>query len=231
MSTKIVCKGCGQRNDLGRVFCGGCGKRLDLSSTSLAELGDHSASGVSGLVRKCCVALLLLAVVGTAGLILWPQPARDKPGLPSGARSVPLKLEGLKIAVEGQRSAAATFAEAEINGYLAAWGRDHKLSSLTVDLQPGQFDALAVWPLAPALLGRGRVRLQLSLFLCGSFQGRGLAVRSARLGHLPLPGVCAALAVKWFSGLAVAAVGQPEVARAVREVRLEAHSVVVKVGG
>jgi hypothetical protein len=235
VATKIICKSCQAHNDLGRMFCSGCGQRLDFSPGSLS--GSGGGGDVAGKARRALVVVAVFGLLAVVALALWTPVVPAAAGLESGVRSVPQKFKGLQIAVQGKRSASASFTEQELNGFLAAKARELKLARLQVDLRPGEFEVVAVKRFVdkPATAGepeKAPLPFGLAWSLSGTMESGKPKARSARLGHLPLPGPLAGAALEWFRRLADRAAPDAASFRpAVKSVQLEADRAVVSVGG
>ena len=74
----VICKNCGNHNDLGRIFCTKCGKRLELKAP---DVEDAIRKGEGGFpVGKIVTALIVVLVVAGVGLAFWPMPAAPAAG-------------------------------------------------------------------------------------------------------------------------------------------------------
>lgn len=187
------CPRCGNANELGRVFCSKCGVRLDLSRVNTRMLARGATKPHEGFFRLVRV-LVLLALACVIGLVLWPTELVGEPGSIRDARLLENKIQGL---VRAQNSGLYVFeivAEREVNAYLAeVLKRDENLSrsdgmrlgleAIRVRFQPEVMTVvlLANW-------GPLRLSYEIQGVPVTGTGGFSMDVRSARWGHLLLPG-------------------------------------------
>lgn len=223
MPIRIECSNCGYQNDLGRVFCAQCGVKLDLQATSARELKAHRHVDVAGLVRRLVTAVLLLLVVGTLGLALWPEAIPGTEFDKSGPVQVPMKAKAVKAAISYKRAATLNLSEGELNGFLSERGRSRGLTHLVIDLKPGTFSLYAgrTWYPATNVTWLAWVKGSFSIGMQGSFSQGILHVEGARVGHLPLPALARAPVVNTFSSLFEDVLREQRVVTALKSVAIE----------
>jgi hypothetical protein len=198
----IVCKKCGLQNPLGRVFCQGCGSKLDLAhvGTDTVAAMTRPAGRAGGWVKIAAWtvgALLALSVV----LALWPnaRPIGDRGNRPGGLR-LQNQLRVVSTLRAGQK-VDITMKEADLNAFIEHFkvqGTD--IASLSASLRPGRIDVRMVRPLWRMDVKTFRLEPRVSIDLVLSPAGRGLRVRGASVGHLPLFGPLRTMAVRRVYG-------------------------------
>lgn len=223
MAIRIECSNCGHRNDLGRVFCVSCGQKLDLRSTSMGDLQERREVDYGKWIQPLLVGVVILAVAGIVGAILWPVPTPVVFFDDSGAVQVPIKARAVRAALSYNREIKITLTEAEINGFLAERAKSRKVGKLAMDLRTGTFDIYAGFNWAPAtnVAWLAKVRLPVSMDLRGGFQAGVLTVERARIGHLPLPGASRKVVLDYFGTLFADVVGEKRFVSSLKSVAID----------
>ena len=233
MAIKIDCAACGFDNDLGRVFCTQCGQKLDMRRTSISDLQSRRELDFGKTLGRILLRTFAVAIVIVLALAFWPMPRAAIVLDQTGAPQVVLKTRAVKKALVAQRSVSVEFTETELNGYLAVRAKARDLRALTVDLKPGVFE-LQAWMTWHApftnIAWLAKAGLPLSCGLTGSFEGGKLAVTKGRVGHLPLVGPTAGMAVSLFGSVLNDVAGEKEVVGALTQATINEGKVELRFG-
>jgi hypothetical protein len=184
----MTCPNCEGRIPLGRVFCDRCGAKLDLSGLSRDMIPVQRKPWIP-TVLKIVAAAIVLAIVTSALLALWPRREPiGKAGTRLGARRAESQLDTANRLGAGQ-SLTVWLSEEDVNGYLEFFG-DSKLGLqwLRVRTRPGYFEVRSLKQLDPVEIGPLRVVVTLTLDLACVPVGNRILPRRGSLGHLRLPG-------------------------------------------
>jgi hypothetical protein len=139
--------------------------------------------------------VLLLAVAALAGVILWPARPVGITGAPEQADAFEKKVLSLEQAVRMRARLTVLVSEAELNAYLARAVNTTResaqdaamamqISDLNMDVTPSVITTVLI-------AGWGPLRVSYEIVGTPEIKADGFSmnVKSARLGHLPLPGM------------------------------------------
>lgn len=199
MSAKIRCPQCGILNDVPQLICRQCGAKLDYDT--LENRGCYAGAGGGARTVRF---LVLAALVAALGLMLWPVTPAGRVGSATDAEAFHAKFILMETAIRFQQPYEMLLDEGEINAYLAemvlrsggaARGRGLQLGLKKINLASadGRLTLLVAASWGPATLtyevGGAPARE-------ADGAGSQWQIRSARIGHLPLP----RLADGWIMG-------------------------------
>ncbi|MBU0677889.1 MAG: hypothetical protein KJ626_07200 [Verrucomicrobia bacterium] len=192
MSLGPVCKICGQKNDLARIFCTKCGAKLDLSHVEPAGAGSGSGRRLFRFVRL----LVFLGLIAMLGLLLWPVEPAGRLGTREDARALYEKLRYVASEIKSGRAVTETASEVEINSYLAEIitriderPAGQQAPALSLDLQEIniQIKPEAVVVLVSAKRKMVTLSYEISGIPVGGVGSFAIDAVGVRMGHLPLP--------------------------------------------
>jgi len=192
MPSEIKCGMCGAKNPLTSLFCVNCGEKLELSEIRASHLDEESGSALRFMARliRLCISL---AIIGGAGLCLWPRVPAGEVGDTVAQHEGRMKMARLHDAAAGGLDFTGGMAETEINAYLMSLLQESRgngatptfadLSDINIDISEDSVTVVAV-----ASLGVVQVSYLLEGLPQAGDQGFVFAIQRAELGHLPIPG-------------------------------------------
>jgi hypothetical protein len=185
----LVCGQCGANNPLGRVFCVACGSKLNITGLGSEEVADLQKPSFLALHYRKIIIVVAALIVVLIGLGAWP---RTKPlgveGTSNGGRGLDRKIKRV-AKLRPERSVTLEISEKDINGYFTyvKLKREQK-GALSVSLEPGSCSARMVRSFGPWKISNVKISPKFSFDIRCVPVRNEFAVRSASVGHLPLPG-------------------------------------------
>ena len=193
MATDIKCGNCGARNPLTSIFCIDCGQKIDFSKVKRSDIDDSGGTGFFGSILKLVRLGISLAIIGGAGLCLWPQAPTGQEGDAVARKEGRMKMARLFDAADNGLKFTGGVAENEINAYLAHLLEENRGNaveggSADLDLVNVDIGEESVAVTAVAALSALKVSYRLEGVPVAGDAGFEFDVSKAELGHLPLPG-------------------------------------------
>ena len=194
----LLCEKCGVDNPLGRVFCIGCGGKLDLENMTSDQVAESQKQSFIAMHWPKFVALLVIILLGTLGMALWPQAAVvGKPGKPNDARRVSSTLRTLATASRSEKS----LDEKDVNGYFEFRAKKElKGTSISVDVQKGWCSVRVIKSFGKLDLKVIKIPMSLSYDLKCIPVGGVLHVGGASIGHVGVIGPLKTMAIRQVFG-------------------------------
>ena len=239
----IRCPQCGYENASGHIFCIQCRSKLDIQALDNKAWNESESKPGSGRGRRLVWLVLFAGIASGAALALWPMPLEGHKGTEADAQQARRKILLLE---KGLSPASQLFAEREINAYLGLLLRTvHSpriqgvwttvLQAVEVAIRPNaiMLSTASVWgpvTVGPLNLGPWNVTSQVTVVPeRGPFEFAGFqwAIKSGRIGHLPLPGPVSAPATAALRPLLGASFRERALLTNVKHLELEEGQVAV----
>lgn len=207
MSKKVPCGKCGVDNELTAVFCRSCGEKMDLHAVQ-ADHFEHGGALSKEAIMRLLKILVLVGLVASLGLLLWPSSSDGAKGTNAGAKSARGKVVAITDAGKKNVEMQAELSEAEINGYLAAIVYQGKKRNQTISVGKAEIASINVdlgqstaeVTVKGKLFGKVPVTYRVKgtpVVGPGSFQ---FNVKSGSVGHFPMIGPAAKFPAKQIEG-------------------------------
>lgn len=203
MAKKVVCDACGEDNELTAVFCRSCGEKMALHAVQ-ADHFEHGGFLSKEAIIRLVKLLVLVLLVGSLGLILWPASSSSPEGTSVAAKEARAKVQRLRDATRRGAEVTVELSEEEINGYLKALlyqgqkrnqhvttGKS-EVQSVTVDLKSSKVEVV----IKGKLYGKVPVSYKVTgtpVVGGGQFQ---FTPSGGSVGHFPMIGPAAKLPIK-----------------------------------
>ncbi len=217
MSLELICPFCGHPNGLGKIFCASCGQNMQQGDKAPKIVGKGQRSGAGRVIGSLFKLLILLALAGLVVGIFWPV---KTPALRRAGADMADDLKSFQEAYKrfeadlprvksgGQDRAVLVVSETQVNAYLkdtldknndrvkARGAMTPYVTDVRADFREGEATLFLAYKLGPASM-----TYEVSVNPGTKEDGFDLRVTGARIGHLPLPGAAATLAVTKFKAL------------------------------
>ena len=208
MSKKVACASCGVENELTAVFCRSCGEKMDLHAVQADHFEHGGVFSKTALIRLLKI-LVLVGLLASLGLILWPASAGGDKGTGAGARAARGKVMAIADAGKQGAEMQTELSEAEINGYLSAIVYQGKKRNKTLSAGKAEVEIINID------LGASTVNVTVKGKLYGkvpiTYTVKGTPVvgpgpfqfnvKGGSVGHLPLIGPAAKFPAKRVAGV------------------------------
>lgn len=187
----IKCNECGHENQLGSIFCRECGVKLDVEKMR-PQVEKKSNFKIGDLIRNIVAIVVLLAVFGTLGLMFYPESGQMSELSKKDQVKTDLKFQSLLKKINGDQNMPAkyVFTPEEVtyiyNNKLTEESEEttgYAVKKIYISLD--NYDNIVLIADSKFLDA-----IPVSFGLTGNFDGNKLklAVASAKMGHLPIPG-------------------------------------------
>lgn len=217
MALELICPFCGHPNGLGKVFCASCGQNMQQGDKPPRIVGKGQKTGFRKFLSVAFKLLTLTAMALFTGLIFWPT----KPDIQRSTgqafqtdltafHQAYRKLETDLTAFRGGQAERAVFTAPEklVNAYLkdtldknnsrvkTTGAFTPKVTDVSVNFEKGRARLFLSYAIGPVVLTYETV-------VDSGDYSNGIAphVASARVGHLPLPGLAHTLSTSKFRAL------------------------------
>jgi|GEM_PF-2395550 len=245
----IRCPQCGYENALGHIFCIQCRSKLDIQVLDKDAWKNPASKPEHGHGWRLVWLVLFAGIVVCAALALWPAPLEGRKGTEADAQQARKKILLLE---KGLSPASQVFNEREINAYLGLLLRNIPppriqriwttvLQAAEVVIRPNAItiSTSSVWgpvTVGSLKLGPWSVTSQITVVperspfgFAPPNAGFQWAIRSGRIGHLPLPGPVSAPATFALRKFLTASVRERGLLKAITRLELEEGQVAVAV--
>lgn len=115
MNLSVKCPVCRKENEPARLFCKHCGNKMDLSQV---QMNRHAGRGLVHRSLFVFRLVLLILLVGSVGLMLWPAKPQGAIGNPVAGERCAFMLDDLRTAMLAGNRLQREFSEEEVNAYL-----------------------------------------------------------------------------------------------------------------
>jgi hypothetical protein len=190
-------------NELTAVFCRSCGEKMNLHAVQADHFDHGGAFSKEGLIRLAKL-LVLVLLVGSLGLILWPASASGTKGSNASAQEARAKVQRLRDATKRGAEVTVELSEEEVNGYLTALLYQSKKRNRPVTAGKSNVESINIDLGSPkvSVVVKGKLygKLPVSYKVKGTpMVGDGtfqFKPSGGSVGHLPMLGPAAKLPIK-----------------------------------
>lgn len=200
MAIFAICPACRHQNPVGRLFCMQCGASMSAAKAEQSREGSIFVSFFRFLFQTIRL-LIALALTGVIGLMLWPVIPGGLKGDVRDAQRLTQKMEILRRANLENKASTQRISELEVNAHLHrlidqstrpdASGLEYRILDLNTVINPDDVVVTMLSSFGPVKLSYEVTGIPLIESRNFTFQ-----IRSARLGHLTMPGPLAG----WLAG-------------------------------
>jgi hypothetical protein len=190
----IKCKECGHDNELGAIFCRECGGKLDVEAIQPDMIDKKASKNVVGILRNLISAVLLIGLIVVLGLMFYPEKMTSFELNPAQQSAAKDKLNNMLCKIDGgYGDEKYTISPDELtflynNELTKNSGDEDAGAGFVIDdmLFEVDDDGFVVATLKGKLFGKVPTTFSLKGILNSS--PLSLDVKSAKMGHLPVPG-------------------------------------------
>lgn len=232
----IKCPKCGHQNDLGHLFCTKCSAKLDLSHVQ-DDIEDESQSQhVKAFFQVILlIVMVIMSVIG--GLAGWPaKPFALKKGESGTSGGIETQLMALQL-VSGRPGETITtypsFEQKDVNTWLAkVQDKPKNLRAMSLLLQKDKVIFRATRVLGPYSLSVLETpKIPFSFEVTMKPAKGTLAVTSAKIGHLPMPGPAKKLVLMLIEPVIKGLDREKAIYKHITEINVEDGKITVTVTG
>lgn len=139
---QVMCPECGASNDLGRPFCKQCGTRLFEGSGPAKVKKPKKVGTPRNAVLSMVISLVVLWVLISGALVLWPFPLIGAEGSPAQGQEMARILTSMNRSVrEGRYLPAQAISEGQFNAYAVAQAGPGQ--EMRANVEPGRIEVVA----------------------------------------------------------------------------------------